>query len=559
VKNLISYLLLILLTTSSCDPKIADMQLDELQDKTEYTGGISVSVGQYMDQPVTNLTVNGENFSGDALTITDAGYYLIEFTYKQGGQPVDKSMRIVILDRERGIAEWGLKKWTPKEPAYRETADVISFIHPGFCPEGVSVPVVVLTNDTALYSDVDLRADLDEVPFNVKNGVGSALFIPGNQDPGILTVAGGVHEIHIPEPAGDEQVLSGALLDDLVLDEGAVVRVTGELTIPSNTTLTIRQGSFMTVDPGVNILNSGQILIEGTKDLPVAITCSDPGDHWGGFISSGANNSINASYTFICRSGYHDKDPYDYGHAQRQATFYMENGLLNLDRCFLTDHAGQVFYPVNSEVTISHCLVQRAKTGGQINQGNILISHSVFTDFPDDNSTYLDEDNDGLYLMGCDASIAHCVFAYCKDDALDSGGSGGGEITVRHTIFEAAFHEGAALSSGGSVLKQHTFTHCTFVNCGQGLELGYSSPEHHVLLDSCTLTLNNIGIRYGDNYVNQHAGHITVQNSYSIHNKDKDIWNMLRNNWQSDTVKMEFTNVYVSEATPLYPHLKIYD
>ena len=134
---------------------------------------------------------------------------------------------------------------------------------------------------------------------------------------------------------------------------------------------------------------------------------------------------------------------------------------------------------------------------------------------------------------------------YAVDDGLDSGGSQGGEIHVSNTRFESIFHEGAALSSRESVVKNHYFTSCIFKDCGQGLELGFSSPNHLVLVDSCRFIENGIGIRYGDNYATQHAGVLSVSNSEIMESHYYDVWNMLREKWEADTAQMVFSNVKV--------------
>ena len=138
--------------------------------------------------------------------------------------------------------------------------------------------------------------------------------------------------------------------------------------------------------------------------------------------------------------------------------------------------------------------MQRVKTGGQINNSGLFLSNSVFTDFPDDSDIFLDNDNDALYLSASDATINNTVFMYAKDDGLDSGNIEGGEITITGCIFDACFHEGAALSSGGNAVKNHTLTDCIFTNCGQGLELGFSSPYHSVVANNCMFLNNGIGI-----------------------------------------------------------------
>lgn len=560
IRQHIAFFLFIILAVNSCEKMPAEMQLDELNDKGEYTGGISVSVEEYQGYPVSELIVNRDRHDTDVpLELFEAGFYLLHLGYKTETSQVQKTIRIVILDQERGTAEWGLKKWTPENAVYQKQPGKITLVQPPVYPEGIAIPVIFIAGDGITQTRTNLRVEAGTTTFNIKNGVGSWLFSPEELNETLLIGDQDGFVISSTLSSQRPEMLHGDLKGDSITLGKSLYRITGDLSIPAHFQLVIKQGVFITVDPGVNIYNQGNIIINGTPGAPVTITCSEPDQFWGGFINTTEGNSIRAKHTIFCQSGYHTGDNFSYGHANRQALFYMQDGNLALQHCYMTDHAGQVFYPVNSAVEITSSLVQRAKTGGQINQSELVIRNAVFTDFPDDGPSYQDEDNDALYLMESNAVIDHSFFMYAKDDGLDSGGSEGGTILVTNSHFEAAFHEGAALSSGGDVVKTHSFIQCTFLNCGQGIELGYSSPNHHVLIDSCHFAENNIGIRYGDNYTSQHAGRMTVTNSFSLNNFDKDIWNMVRNSWNADTMKMQFNNVTVSQPCDIYPELNIYE
>jgi hypothetical protein len=167
----------------------------------------------------------------------------------------------------------------------------------------------------------------------------------------------------------------------------------------------------------------------------------------------------------------------------------------------------------------------------------------------------MDGDNDALYLNASDAVITNTVFMFAKDDGLDSGADGGGVVTVTDCRFEACFHEGAALSSADPAVKNHFFSGCVFTNCGQGLELGYSSANHSVIADDCMFTNNGIGIRYGDNYAwSDVNGKMLIRNSSSLYN-DKDVWNMVRMIWSPKLENLSFENTVVSKFCPQYPGL----
>jgi hypothetical protein len=223
----------------------------------------------------------------------------------------------------------------------------------------------------------------------------------------------------------------------------------------------------------------------------------------------------------------------------------------------MLDHIGQIFYPQNSTLTLNHILVQRVQTGGQINTSELTLRNSVFTDFPEESDVFMDSDNDALYLSASNAVIDSTTFMYAKDDGFDSGNTEGGDILVTNSRFEACFHEGAALSSGNGSVKRHTFRNCIFTNCGQGLELGFSSPNHTVLVDNCQFLKNGVGIRYGDNYTWADVqGKIYIKNSVSTDN-DQDVWNMVRMIWSPKLPKLSFENTSVSKFCYQYPQLKV--
>jgi hypothetical protein len=352
--------------------------------------------------------------------------------------------------------------------------------------------------------------------------------------------------------------LSGTISSAIEIQANSLVRISGNLNIASTGSLTVHEGAVILIDESLDINLSGPIIFSGTAANPVFVTCSRNDKYWGGFITREPGGTVEAKYTIFCQSGYHDSDDYAWGHAGRQALFYTENSTLTLDHCFMTDHIGQIFYPKNAVLTLDNILVQRAKTGGQVNNTELTLGNSVFTDFPDDSYVFQDSDNDALYLNASDAVITNTVFMFAKDDGLDSGADGGGDISVTDCRFEACFHEGAALSSVNPAVKNHFFDECVFTNCGQGLELGYSSPNHSVVADNCTFSHNGTGIRYGDNYDwSDVDGKMLIRNSSSLYN-DKDVWNMVRMIWSPKLENLSFENTVVSKFCPQYPELIIF-
>ena len=113
------------------------------------------------------------------------------------------------------------------------------------------------------------------------------------------------------------------------------------------------------------------------------------------------------------------------------------------------------------------------------------------------------------------------------------------------------------MSSLSPLVKSHNVVNSTFVNCGQGLELGYSSENHYVEVSNCLFYKNLVGIRYGDNYDAPVRGIIKIKDTESINNYSKDIWNMVRENWKPSVGNTEFINCKVSKPVKIYPDLII--
>ncbi len=555
IQTAILTLLLVLFSCNGTEPLVeADTLLDDLTDKTDYASEMIVDCRYFDGVKTRKIVVNLRKFDAPEIIELKAGYHRIEIFTEIGDNNPDV-IRIVILDEERGQPEWGLPPWTPAGVEIGTIVDQkVKMIYPQNIPEGFDLPLVVVVGEQLTESSDNLLARVGSTTFLIKRGVGSAWIPSGASGADVLTIDSRTSPIQPGILTAPPTSLSGAIDQDTVIAAGSYVNIPADLSIAAGITLTIEAGVFITVDPEVNIYNEGVIKIAGSETSPVTMTCSDSEAFWGGVIGTGDGNRVEASHTIFSRSGHHI-DGYNWGHAHRQALFYNEGGSLSLDHCYMIDHIGQVFYPLSASLEIEYCLVQRVKTGGQINQSQLLINHSVFTDFPDDSDLYQDVDNDGLYLDETDAIISNSIFMYAKDDGLDTGASGGGDVTVTHTRFEANFHEGVAISSGWSVVKNHHFSNCLFTDCGQGLELGYSSPNHTVVADSCRFIRNGIGIRFGDCYEWQHKGHLIVSNSESLDNVTQDVWNMVREDWAADTARMEFENVLVSKPNPIYPEL----
>jgi len=541
------------------DP-LANTTLDELQDKKEYGEGMVVDSRYYQNQRVLKVLLNGQELQHpSSLDLREAGYYHLDlFATLNGSSPL-KSIRLVVLDPERGTTEWGLAPWNPQGAEISAPEDLeIHLIHPRAFPADLALPLIVKVDKSDGSQAGNYQAQVSEASFLVKRGMGSSWLSPASGTVQKLSMGPYEVDIHWDIMAQDPIYLQGILANDLHVPAGSHVVITKDLIVPAGLAFTVEAGAVIQLAPAVNIYNRGSIAFNGSSLDPVYVGCTEEENLWGGIIGDRPQHTIHAEHTVFSRSGYHLGAGYDWGHAHRQALMYSKEGEVKLRNCYLIDHAGQMLFLDHASLEMDQCLLQRAITGGQLNYSQVHIKNSVFTDFPDEQLRYQDQDNDALYLVECQATIEHSAFMYAADDGVDSGSGGeSGEVHFKSCTFESVFHEGAALSGGSAKGKTHYFSQCTFRDCGQGLELGFSHEAHHVFVDSCIFEANGIGIRYGDNYDWGNNGTLWVSNSRSTGNYFHDVWNMDREDWVADTSSMVFEQVCVSKENSMYPNLKL--
>jgi hypothetical protein len=560
--------LIILLMVQGCkkeDKKIpavpeGSINLSELSNRHDYYLPFAVINDTSI---ISSAILNNETIvfaQGDFIEFKETGFYELILKYKDP-QHANDTILFTTKTEERELSEWGIRAWIPAPfKTSRLSSEEVVMYYPRRYAGLINVPFIFYVRESGITKSIYCQGKCNSSgdKFNIKQGTGSVNVAASALSSKTDFVVGG-KQLSASLTMTSEQpiVLEGTIDTPVDIPANSLVSITGNLNISSTGSLTVHEGVLILVDEALDINVDGPVIFSGTADNPVFVTCSRDNKFWGGFITRVAGGTIDAQYTIFCQSGYHDSDGYNWGHAGRQALFYTENSTLKLDHCFILDHIGQIFYPQYATLILDDILIQRAQTGGQLNYTNLTLHNSVLTDFPDDSYIFSDADNDALYLNASDAEIDNTIFMFAKDDGLDSGAGEGGDITVTNSRFEACFHEGAALSSISPAVKTHSFSGCVFTNCGQGLELGYSSPNHTVVADNCTFLNNGIGIRYGDNYDwSEVDGTMVVRNSVSLYN-DKDIWNMVRMNWSPRTENLSFENTQVSKFCPQYPGLEI--
>jgi len=534
IKYFVFAFVLIFILACTKDDKLltGDIKVSEINTKTDYLAPVILENDSNKD-----VQINGEpiKFVQGVYALEDAGFF--EMTIGNS-DPI----LFVLLDKERGSPEWGLKKWIPKEPEIQTVfSGEIEFIHPKNYWPDIPIPFVLKFNNWSVEESINIACQGNNTTeFLIKNGIGStSIQINNNEVPFLVSTQNYTQTVQ--EFYAIDTVLNGTIDTNLIINPNTLVHITNDLNINVTGSLTIMEGCILMVDEGVNITNYGSINFSGIEINPILVTCSETGKYFGGFISEGGNATITADYTFFTNFSFHSSSEYQYGHAKHQALFKSKNTELTFNNCYFLDTPGQVFYPESCEITIANCIVQRAKTSGQINTSTLTITDSYFSDFPDDSQNYRDQDNDAIYLSGTNAMISNSMFQYAKDDGIDSGGGEGGTVTIDNCRIEGCFHEGMALSSSAPAVKLHTIKNSVISNCQQGIELGFSSPNHNVIIDNCQINNNYVGVRYGDNYEWGINGTMSLNNSVVLENT-RNIWNMVHQIWDPKNENLIINN-----------------
>ena len=289
--------------------------------------------------------------------------------------------------------------------------------------------------------------------------------------------------------------------------------VTGNLTVPEQTELVIGEGTNLIVGKDCSITVNGTLTVLGTRIAPVLVTASSSDNPWGGIEIIGGSGDL--SYCFLMYGG--GDRTRAFGHSDSQPVLKAVNGDLTLDHCYLMYNMGKALGGSGGRITVDHSLIARCDTGGEFQNSVTSIKNTCILDIPDDDTTSVDDDNDGLYFSGVpedsgeESLVENCCFITGEDDGIDHNGA---RLVVRSCWIEGFAHEGIAASSGNYVHVVNS----VITACEQGIEAGYGSPE--VIVDHCAVVGNDVGLRFGDSYDWGCTGSMNVANTIAYGNGD---------------------------------------
>ena len=247
-----------------------------------------------------------------------------------------------------------------------------------------------------------------------------------------------------------------------------VIQVTGDVTVPTGSTLNIAAGTHVLVDgdatpgstAGKRIIVNGTLNSNGTFAQPVAISSTAGTDRWGGFLLSAAQPSA-MNYTLISRAGHTT----GVGHTGRGPAIRLTGSSLNFDDSVIGDTAGKVMYTSGTlDLNIRRSLMERAITGPELEDGAALLIEDsniqrILPDYRESNAAAPD-DEDCLYVhnsAGRSVIIRRAVFARCGDDVFDCLG---GPITVEDSILREGWDKGMSLLNNDLTITRTQIIRC---------------------------------------------------------------------------------------------------
>ena len=554
---------------------LGSIEVEGLTSKTVYTSQARFRIAPapgYQDLAM----LNGRSIpSGDWIAVDTADYYELEIAREDlgSGGVEELTLQFIVRDPERGNSEWGLRPWTPG-PVIDGAAEEFAGSHlrllaPAAWPVGLELPLVAWV-ETDSGSPVRANGRLvtdDFAPLQLRRGVGSVIS-PAFAASGIQTWAPRHHDLQGTRTIVIEAETAWAPLEGIV-DPGTEwpansrVDVTGDLTIPAGRSLTVGPGTVVRMAAGVEWHVDGTLTINGTAGEPVVLTPSSADQPWGGITGRAASARVTLRHTILTGSG---ADPDWFGnnsgsgssHRHEQPALYLGAGArADLEDCCFIDNQGQASHGEDAFLTIQGCLIQRCISVGQFNGGQVSIRNSALIEFPIDSEIFQDDDNDGLYLTDGDHEVIDSLVGWTKDDGIDAGSGSGGSVLVERCWIEACFHEGLAWSGENRMVR---VLDTVVVDCGQGLEAGWSSSDGSpdVTAERCLLLANGVGARFGDNYDWSYDGRLRVDDSFVLHNY-RDVWGMNWEDWTHRVDQMDLRNNRLSQANTFHPDNPVFE
>lgn len=552
----------------------APLNINGVSDKSTYTDTASFTVPSTAGYSQVVYLNNVLVPSDVTHTLNRADYYEVTVSRTNDATLAvsNRTVRFIISSSNRGSPEKGLIEWLPY-PSVPSAADEFAgasmrLIVPQNYPAGLEIPVIAWIENPdgqARRANGYIRAPgFEAEPLKIMRGVGSG-FLPRQSSGATVTYNAQLQGLSATKQVNIDAdttwtTVAGTINSDTTWPANSRIHVTSALFI-TNATLTVGEGTVVKLNPLVTITNYGRIVINGTATQPVVFTSTNrivPDYNvgaWGGFVMRTNGAEMVANYLIVNGAGGAKSWSFSPGssHKSHQPVFHLHFGAtLSMSNSAVINTHGQYGNGYRSTMTLDHCLIQRAVTGGEWDTCTNILYRSALIEFPEENgqvnAAIADYDYDAFYMIKGTNLFQDTLIGFCKDDALDAGSDGSsdslGSVRVQHCWIESALHESMAWSGH----NRKTFTYDTVsINSGQGIENGWTdgsasyggtqtSPD--IYASRLLSTANSVGARVGDNYNWGYRGFMRLTNSLVIYNY-RDVflktWNNPGTSWDTNS------------------------
>ncbi|MFT5355481.1 MAG: hypothetical protein ACI9KE_002700 [Polyangiales bacterium] len=359
--------------------------------------------------------------------------------------------------------------------------------------------------DTSADGDFNIPIEQVDVTLQytvrVRRGIGSLTYSKMSV-PDRASVRMGSSEFNIEDLPDAPTIVSGELTN---FGWSGVIQVDANVTVPAGETLTIEPGTIVMTALDRSIIVDGAI--EVAAGGPMTLFTSINEEPWGGIVINGSASFENTA--FVNGGGNEGRA---FGHSGSQPVVFGEAANVTLRDIVIQDGPGKALGARGGQWTIEDSLFTRVDTGGEFDRTALTITGSQWMDFPTVDAPVMDDDNDGIYLLGDSSAeqplitITNSTWIGGADDGIDHNGS---RVQITGGYIEGFANECIATSSGGTVNISDTL----LSGCAQGLEAGYGGPQ--VTGDHLLIRNSGIGVRIGDNYSDRpdYSGTITLTDS----------------------------------------------
>ncbi|MHA3773525.1 lamin tail domain-containing protein [Verrucomicrobiota bacterium sgz303538] len=338
------------------------------------------------------------------------------------------------------------------------TIETFTGIPAGVLVAGQNLIAVEVHNST---SQVDLSFDLELI--------GNA----PNANPGNFTLSASIAGSSSASKAitsrfGQPQTPASGTLPAGETIWSGIVNVTGDVTVPAGSTLTIQPGTHVLMagtaaagdTTGAKLIVNGTLNAVGTASQPISITTADPNARWGQINFSNAQPST-LSYVMLSHAGHSS----GVGHTGRGPMLRVSNSSVTIDDTVLADGSAKAIYSSGTcNFTIRRSLITRMVTGPELEDGASLLMEdsNIQLILPDyrDSSSPAPDDEDCLYVhnsTGRPVTVRRCVFARCGDDVFDCLA---GPITVEDSILREGWDKGMSLLNNDLTISRTLIIDC---------------------------------------------------------------------------------------------------